>query len=70
VADVSGVITAVEAETGQSSPPCGADWRIAQDGPRDMVFSVPEDKVAAVKASSDVYRACLGRRHGPGRQGT
>jgi len=28
--------------------------RIAQDGPRDVVFSVPEDKVAHIKAGSAV----------------
>ena len=28
--------------------------RIAQDGARDVVFSVPEDKVAAIKTGSDV----------------
>jgi membrane fusion protein, multidrug efflux system len=28
--------------------------RIAQDGPRDIVFSVPEDKVAAIKTGSVV----------------
>jgi multidrug efflux system membrane fusion protein len=28
--------------------------RIAQDGPRDVVFSVPEDKVAAVRPGSEV----------------
>jgi membrane fusion protein, multidrug efflux system len=28
--------------------------RIAQDGPRDVVFSVPEDRVAAVKTGSQV----------------
>jgi RND family efflux transporter MFP subunit len=28
--------------------------RIAQDGPRDVVFSVPEDKVAAVRTGTEV----------------
>jgi RND family efflux transporter MFP subunit len=28
--------------------------RIAQDGPRDVVFSVPEDKVRAIQPGSDV----------------
>ena len=28
--------------------------RIAQDGPRDVVFSLPEDKVMALKPGSDV----------------
>ena len=54
VADVSGVITAVEAEPGQVVTAGTPVVRIAQDGPRDVVFSVPEDKVAAIKPGSDV----------------
>ena len=54
VADVAGVITAIEAEPGQVVTAGQPVVRIAQDGPRDVVFSVPEDKVAAVKAGSDV----------------
>ena len=34
--------------------------RIAQDGPRDVVFSVPEDKVAAMAVGSPVSGAHLG----------
>jgi multidrug efflux system membrane fusion protein len=54
VADVSGVVTAVEAEPGQVVSAGTPVVRIAQDGARDVVFSVPEDKVAAVKPGSDV----------------
>lgn len=54
VADVSGVVTAVEAEPGQVVSAGTPVVRIAQDGARDVVFSVPEDKVAAVKAGTDV----------------
>lgn len=54
VADVSGVITAVEAEPGQVVAAGVTIVRIAQDGPRDVVFSVPEDEVAAIKPGSDV----------------
>ncbi|MES2634980.1 MAG: efflux RND transporter periplasmic adaptor subunit [Pseudomonadota bacterium] len=54
VADVSGVITAVEAEPGQVVTAGTPVFRIAQDGPRDVVFAVPEDKVAAIKPGSDV----------------
>lgn len=54
VADVSGVITAIEAEPGQVVTAGAPVVRIAQDGPRDVVFSVPEDKVAALKPGSDV----------------
>ena len=54
VADVSGVVTAVEAEQGQVVSAGTPVVRIAQDGPRDVVFSVPEDKVAAIKPGSEV----------------
>ncbi|HET6828139.1 MAG TPA: efflux RND transporter periplasmic adaptor subunit, partial [Ramlibacter sp.] len=54
VADVSGVITAIEAEPGQVVSAGTPVVRIAQDGPRDVVFSVPEDKVGALKPNSDV----------------
>ena len=54
VADVSGVITAVEAEVGQVVAAGTPVVRIAADGPRDVVFSVPEDKVAAVRPGTDV----------------
>lgn len=53
-ADVSGVVTAVEAEPGQVVAAGTPVVRIAQDGPRDVVFSVPEDKVARVKQGSAV----------------
>jgi RND family efflux transporter MFP subunit len=53
-ADVSGVITAVEAEPGQVVTAGMPVVRIAVDGPRDVVFAVPEDKVASVHAGSDV----------------
>jgi RND family efflux transporter MFP subunit len=52
VADVSGVVTAVEAEPGQVVAAGTPVVRIAQDGPREVVFSVPEDKVAAIKPGS------------------
>ncbi len=54
VADVSGVVTAVEAEPGQVVSAGSPVVRIAHDGPRDVVFSVPEDKVAAVRPGGDV----------------
>jgi membrane fusion protein, multidrug efflux system len=53
-ADVSGVVTAVEAEQGQVLAAGTPVVRIAQDGPRDVIFSVPEDRVAAVKTGSKV----------------
>ena len=54
VADTSGVITAVEAEPGQVVAAGTPVLRIAQDGPRDVVFAVPEDKVAMIKSGSSV----------------
>lgn len=50
VADASGVITAVEAEPGQVLAAGTPVLRLAHDGPRDAVFSVPEDQIAAVRA--------------------
>ena len=46
---MAGVITAVEAEPGQVVNAGTPVVRIAQDGPRDIVFSVPEDRQALVK---------------------
>ena len=54
VADAAGVVTAVEAEPGQVVSAGLPVVRVAQDGPRDAVFSVPEDKVAAVRPGSAV----------------
>jgi RND family efflux transporter MFP subunit len=54
LADASGVVTAVLAEQGQVVAAGTPVFRIAQDGPRDVVFSVPEDKVAAVRTGSSV----------------
>ncbi len=53
-ADAAGVITAIDAEPGQVVAAGAPVVRLAQDGPRDVVFAVPEDKVAAVKLGSKV----------------
>lgn len=53
-ADVSGVVTAVEAEPGQVVAASATVVRIAADGVRDLVFSVPEDKVAGIKPGAPV----------------
>ena len=45
VADVSGIVTAVEAEPGQVVAAGTPVVRIAQDGARDVVFNVPEDRL-------------------------
>jgi len=54
VADAAGLVTAVDAEPGQVLAAGTPVVRIAQDGPRDIVFSVPEDKVGMVKIGSSV----------------
>ena len=54
VADVSGIVTAVEAEPGQVVTAGMPVVRIAADGPRDVVFAVPEDKVAALRPGTEV----------------
>lgn len=51
VADVGGVVTGVDAEPGQVLAAGTPVVRIAQDGPRDIVFSVPEDQLGRVKAA-------------------
>ena len=54
VADVAGVVTSVDAEPGQVVAAGTPVVRIAQDGARDAVFSVPEDKIAMIKVGSEV----------------
>ena len=66
VADAAGVITGVDAEPGMVVAAGTPVLRLAHDGPRDVVFAVPEDKVAAVRALAGAPRrvegAALGRR--------
>lgn len=50
VADVAGVVTAVEVEPGMVVAAGTPVLRLAHDGPRDVVFSVPEDKVPMIQA--------------------
>jgi RND family efflux transporter MFP subunit len=50
LADVSGVITGVDLEPGMVAAAGTPVLRLAHDGPRDVVFAVPEDKVGLVKA--------------------
>jgi membrane fusion protein, multidrug efflux system len=49
-ATAAGVVTAVEAEVGAVLGVGTPVVRVAHDGPRDAVFSVPEDGVAAMRA--------------------
>jgi multidrug efflux system membrane fusion protein len=48
------VVTAVLAERGQVVVAGMPVVQIAQDGARDVVFSVPEDKVAAIRIGTEV----------------
>ena len=54
VADAAGVVTAVDAEPGQVVAAGTPVVRIAVDGPRDALFSVPEDRVTRIKPGSAV----------------
>jgi len=53
-ADVNGVVTAVEAEAGQVVAAGSPVFRIAQNGARDVVFAVPEDRLATVSVGAPV----------------
>lgn len=50
LADGAGVVTAVDAAAGQVVSAGQPVVRLALDGPRDVVFSVPENKLAHLKA--------------------
>ncbi len=54
VSDVAGVVTAIAAEPGQVVAAGTPVVRVARDGARDVVFVVPEDRVAAVTLGSAV----------------
>ena len=54
LADASGVVTGVDAEVGQVVAAGTPVVRVAQDGPRDVVFAVPEDRVAGVRVGQPV----------------
>jgi len=54
VADVAGVITAIEAEPGQVVTAGTPVVRIAQDGARDVVFAVPEGLARRIAPNSAV----------------
>jgi multidrug efflux system membrane fusion protein len=66
VADVGGVVTAVEAEPGAVLSAGTTVLRLAQDGPRDVVFSVPEDQVGALRALQGRVEALQVRLWGAG----
>ncbi len=49
-ADASGVVTGVDVEPGMVVAAGASVVRLAHDGPRDVVFSVPEDKVGLIQS--------------------
>jgi len=56
----AGVITGVEAETGQVVSAGQAIVRFAQDGPRDAVFAVPEHVVSTLKLGQKMSATLIG----------
>jgi len=54
LADAAGVVTGIEAEVGQVVSAGMPVVRLAQDGARDAVFAVPEDKLAGWRVGQDV----------------
>ena len=54
VAEASGIVTAIEAEPGQVVSAGTPVVRIAQDGARDVVFAVPEDRASLIRPGSPV----------------
>ncbi|MFM2450759.1 MAG: hypothetical protein RIS44_3209 [Pseudomonadota bacterium] len=67
VSDVAGVVTGVEAEPGAVVSSGSTVLRVAQSGPRDVVFSVPEDKVAQIRALASSPTAFKARAWGEGK---
>ena len=68
VADAGGVITGVDAEPGMVVAAGAPVVRLARDGPRDVVFSVPEDKVGMIQALAARQGAVRVRFWGAGGQ--
>lgn len=54
LADAAGVVTGIDAEPGQVVAAGTPVVRIARDGPRDAVFYLPEDRVAALRVGQPV----------------
>ncbi|MDG0831552.1 efflux RND transporter periplasmic adaptor subunit [Roseateles saccharophilus] len=52
LADGAGVVTGIDAEPGQVLAAGTPVVRVALDGPRDIVFSVPEDQINRVRAAA------------------
>jgi RND family efflux transporter MFP subunit len=54
LADAAGIVTSVDASAGQVVAAGQPVVRLALDGPRDVVFSVPEDKLGLLKTGDKV----------------
>jgi RND family efflux transporter MFP subunit len=54
LADGAGIVTSVDASAGQVVAAGQPVMRLALDGPRDVVFSVPEDKLSLLKTGDKV----------------
>jgi membrane fusion protein, multidrug efflux system len=54
LADGAGIVTSVDASAGQVVAAGQPVVRLALDGPRDVVFSVPEDKLSQLKSGDKV----------------
>jgi RND family efflux transporter MFP subunit len=54
LADGAGIVTSVDASAGQVVAAGQPVVRLALDGPRDVVFSVPEDKLGLLKTGDKV----------------
>lgn len=54
IADVDGVVTAVEAEVGQVVAAGAPVVRVAKTGDMDVVVGIPEDKINAIRRMTDV----------------
>ncbi|MBC7500299.1 MAG: efflux RND transporter periplasmic adaptor subunit [Herminiimonas sp.] len=54
VADADGVVTGVDAETGQVVAPGTTVVRVAKAGEKEVVIGIPEDKVEALRRVTDV----------------
>jgi membrane fusion protein, multidrug efflux system len=57
VAEASGVVTAIEADPGAVLAAGATVVRVAPDGPRDVVFAVPEQQVGKLRALEGVAGA-------------
>ena len=65
LADADGVVTGVDAEVDQVVSAGAPVVRLAQDGPRDVVFAVPEDRLNEVRPGQavDVQRWASDQRY-------